>query len=204
MAVLPVLLLGDNLRGEAVARREDGAAAPSCEQRVRHVRDAHRIVRRDELPQLGAQPRLEVGEERGAAGEHDVRVEQLAQVGEAGVGRLDDALGDARLLDVDVRRVEEHLRHRDPLAADREDLLVVRLPLLLPRRAAVGRGSARRRRRGGLGLVRVADEAREVLHVVGHHVLAAQQVLLPLEPSERQLVQEVEGYVAQPLFDVVD
>mmetsp|Transcript_51721 Transcript_51721/g.112907 ORF Transcript_51721/g.112907 Transcript_51721/m.112907 type:complete len:390 (-) Transcript_51721:68-1237(-) len=130
-ARLIVLALGDPHLLEGAQGREDGAADPHGVLALRrgHHLDLHRGRRKGR--ELLRHALADAREHRGAAGEHHVGVEVLADVDIALHDGLEGRVVDAAGLLPDEARLEEHLRAAEALAADRDDVAIRQLVGLL-------------------------------------------------------------------------
>mmetsp|Transcript_62306 Transcript_62306/g.109769 ORF Transcript_62306/g.109769 Transcript_62306/m.109769 type:complete len:430 (-) Transcript_62306:38-1327(-) len=134
-AGLIILALGDPHLLEGAQRRQDGAADPDgvLALRRRHNLDLHRG--RCESRDLLRHALTDAREHRSASGQHDVRVEVLADVHIALHDGLEGRVVDAAGLLADEARVEEHLGAAEALAANGDDVAVRQLVGLLLVRA---------------------------------------------------------------------
>mmetsp|Transcript_43516 Transcript_43516/g.110202 ORF Transcript_43516/g.110202 Transcript_43516/m.110202 type:complete len:416 (-) Transcript_43516:4-1251(-) len=134
-AGLIILALGDPHLLEGAQRRQDGAADPHRVLALRrsHDLDLHRGGRKG--CELLRHALADAREHRGAAGQHDVRVEVLADVDITLHDGLEGRVVDAAGLLADEARVEEHLGAAEALAANGDDVAVRQLVGLLLVRA---------------------------------------------------------------------
>merc|ERR1719478_321462 len=133
-AGLVVLGLRDPHLLEGRQRREDGAADPHGVLALRRGHDLDLHGRRGEGRELLGHALADALEHGGAAREHDVLVQVLADVHVALHDGLERAVVDARRLLADERRLEQHLRRAEALVAHGDDVAVRELVRLVDRR----------------------------------------------------------------------
>merc|ERR1719333_1263689 len=137
-AGLVVLVLGDPHLLEGGERGQDGPADPDRVLALRRGDDLHLDGRRGEGGDLLVEALVDAREHGGAAGQNGVRVEVAADIDVALLDRVVRELVDARGLLADQARLEEGLAAPEALRADRYDLTVGQLVLLLELRVPVG------------------------------------------------------------------